>query len=336
MVLTKVTKESGIPLIGHLAFGIVVRGSSNLIQVRPTTICNLNCPFCSTDGGPHSATHINHYIVDPSYLLEGIREILALKESVHVNIDSVGEPTTYPYLTEFIAGLGEMEGISMVSMQTNGTLLTKEKISELEEAGLKRINLSIHAMSEEMAKMLAGAQNYDINQIKRIARAINDSGIELLIAPVYLPGVNEKEIEEIIKFAKELNCKIAIQKYEEYKYSRKMKQARKQNFYKFYAQLKKWGKEFRIRLVYNAESLEVRRARAVKCEIKEGERANVRVVAEGWMRNQKIAAYKNRCITISNCHASVNDRVNVKITGVRNNICLAEMPESPFQSQKNL
>ncbi len=42
--LVYVTRESGLPLIGHTAFGLIDRGT-NLIQVRPVSGCNLNCIF---------------------------------------------------------------------------------------------------------------------------------------------------------------------------------------------------------------------------------------------------------------------------------------------------
>ncbi len=324
MALINITRESRIPLIGHIAFGIITRGRSNLIQVRPTTICNINCLFCSTDGGPFSKTHKTHYIVEPSYLVESIKELIKIKGPLHINIDSVGEPTTYPSLTQLISKLHVLEGVTFISMQTNGTLLNKEKIGELEKAGLNRINLSLHAVSNDLGKKLAGASIYDVEHIKEVAHIINRSKIELLIAPVYLPGINDKEMESVIAFAKELNCKIAIQKYEEYKYSRKMKEVKKQNFYKFYEQLKKWEKQFGIRLVYNAQSLDVGRAVSFKSEIRIGERINLKVLAEGWMKNQKLASYKNRCVTINNCASNVNDKVNVKITETKNNIFLAE------------
>ncbi len=131
MQLVKITRESGVPLIGHIAFGIVVRPNSNLIQVRATTICNMNCIFCSTDGGPYSSTHRTHYTVDPQYLAKWVKEIVDLKGETHVNIDSVGEPTAYQELETLIAELRKIPGVCFISMQTNGTLLTREKILAL-------------------------------------------------------------------------------------------------------------------------------------------------------------------------------------------------------------
>ncbi|MFX1453638.1 MAG: hypothetical protein ACFFCM_22600, partial [Promethearchaeota archaeon] len=53
--LIYITKESRIPLIGSIYFGIIDR-NTNLIQVRPLTGCLLNCPFCSVDEGRLSKT----------------------------------------------------------------------------------------------------------------------------------------------------------------------------------------------------------------------------------------------------------------------------------------
>jgi uncharacterized Fe-S cluster-containing radical SAM superfamily enzyme len=48
--VTYITRDSGIPLIGNTAFGLIDRNSS-LIEVKPLTGCNLSCIFCSVDEG---------------------------------------------------------------------------------------------------------------------------------------------------------------------------------------------------------------------------------------------------------------------------------------------
>jgi len=47
---TYIHKNSGIPLIGNVAFGIVHRGSS-IIEIKPVTSCNLDCIYCSISEG---------------------------------------------------------------------------------------------------------------------------------------------------------------------------------------------------------------------------------------------------------------------------------------------
>ena len=56
--LIRVTYESGIPLIGCIAFGLIDRGT-NLIQIRPFTGCPLSCIFCSVDAGPRSRNRVD-------------------------------------------------------------------------------------------------------------------------------------------------------------------------------------------------------------------------------------------------------------------------------------
>ena len=325
MQLVKINRESGIPLIGHIAFGIVVRPNSNLIQVRATTICNMNCIFCSTDGGPYSTSHQTQYTVDPYYLMEWIKEIVAIRGPTHINLDSVGEPTAYQELETLITEIRKIPEISFVSMQTNGTLLTKEKILALEKAGLNRIHLSVHSFSPILSKELFGSEQYNILTIEEIIKIIKKTKIELMFTPVWLPGINDKDMEEIIKRGKELNIPIAIQKYEEYKYSRKIKKIKKENYYKFYKQLRDWEKKFGLKLIYKAEDLNITPAKNLPLLFKVGERINVNIKAPGWMEGQMIAVARNRCITVIECNRKIGDKVNIKIIESKNNIYLAEM-----------
>ena len=62
--------------------------------------------------------------------------------------------------------------MSVISLQTNGTLLDREMIAALETAGLDRINLSLHALDPAIARMLAGADWFDVDRITEAARAV--------------------------------------------------------------------------------------------------------------------------------------------------------------------
>ncbi len=127
-----VTKESGIPLLGHTAFGIIDRGT-NLLQVRCITGCNLNCIFCSVDEGRNSKTRNADFIVDPDYMLEELRKVVEFKgEGVELHLDGQGEPFLYPYMEYFLEKASKIKGVEVVSVQSNGTLLNEEKISAIE------------------------------------------------------------------------------------------------------------------------------------------------------------------------------------------------------------
>ncbi|MEM0353081.1 MAG: radical SAM protein, partial [Archaeoglobaceae archaeon] len=251
--LVFVTKESGIPLLGHSAFGIIDRGT-NLLQVRCISGCNLNCVFCSVDEGRKSKTRKTDYIVDPDYMIEKLREVVEFKgDNVEIHLDAQGEPALYPYLEQFVEEVSKIKEVSVISMQTNGIPLNEQRISAL-EGKMTRINLSISALSEETAKKLYGA--YPLKKVIEIAEMIANSKIDLLIAPVWVPNYNDEEIPKIVEFALEIGAgkkfpPLGIQKYIPYRFGRKV--GKGISFREFYSKLAELEKEYGVKLILKPE-----------------------------------------------------------------------------------
>ncbi len=321
--LIRITKESNIPLLGLLYIGIIDRGSS-LIQVRPTTACNMKCSFCSTSS--NSQTHSYNYEVEPDYLIKWIEETIKLKNNLvdQINIDSVGEPTAYPKIVELIKAVKSLPTIKYISMQSNGTLLTEQKIKELEEAGLNQINLSIHSLNEEFSKYLFGSQKYNLSRMLKIIELINNSKIKLNLTPVWLPKFNDKDIEDIILLAKKLNCKISIQKYEVFKYSRKESKSEEISWFKFYKKLEEWEKQFNIKLKLGPIDFNIIKSKRVPLVFKKNDRIKAIIIMPGWLNNEMIAISNNRCITVIDCDNKIEDLVNIKILNTKDSIYLAK------------
>ena len=323
--LIKIKNESGIPLIGCIAFGIIDRGT-NLLQIRPTTVCNLNCPFCSTDAGVNSKWHDIDFEVDCDYILEELEKIIKVKGcSIEANIDSMGETSTYPKLVDLVKGIKNLKNIRKISMQTNGTGLNKGKIRELKEAGMNHINLSMHTLNREKAKILAGTESYDIEKIKNVAKEIAKSGIDLCITPVYLPNVNENDIAEIIRFAKSIDVSLGLQKYEIYRYSRKMKHAKMQNWWKFYRQLKEWEKKYNIKLIITAKDVGIKKCARINEVFNPNEIIYGIVKSSGWINGQMITVARERCISVNKCNSNINDKVKIRILETKNNIYVGDL-----------
>jgi len=133
-------------------------------------------------------------------------------------------------------------------MQSNGTLFNEKIIKDLENAGLTRINLSLHTLDKEKGKLLFGMPTYNLDKVLENVMLINESKIELCLTPVLIPGVNEDDVKGVIKFSKELKCRIGIQKYEVHKTGRKMKNVKEMTYWKFYKKLEEWEKEFDVKL----------------------------------------------------------------------------------------
>jgi len=322
--IIRITKESGIPLVGLVFIGCIDRGT-NLLQIRPTSFCNLNCTFCSVDSGAYSTTHPVSYEVEINYLMQWVKEIVEYKgPGVEANFDSVGEILTYPNFLQLVEETVKLENVSKISMQTNGTLLSKNNIDKLEKLGMGQINLSINSLNNEKAKLFSGTQDYDVQHILEMAEIISKSKIQLLLAPVFMPGVNDSDIEDIIQLAQKLNAKLGIQKYEIYKYGRQHKPAKHINWWKFYKQIEQWEKKYNTRLKLTAEDMRIEKRKRLPQIFEKGEKITVEVKAPGWVKGQMIGVSKNRAISINNCKRNMNDKVNVKILENKNEIYLAE------------
>jgi uncharacterized protein len=308
--------DRSVPLIGALPFGIIDRGT-NLIQVRATSVCNINCTFCSVDGGIKSTLHKNFFEVDCDYLIEQVNKVVKFKEeSIEINIDSVGEPFCYPHLEKIVEGFRGNSNIRKISIQTNGTIFRNINVDV--------INLSLHAMDDNLAKELADSKCFSMQKLIDNAKKWTDSGVKVRLCPVWLPGVNDEEIPKIIQFAKNNGYELGIQKYEVYKYSRKVRKVKPLNWYKFYKQIENWEKEFGVVLKVKAKDLGVSKAKRIPEVFKKGEKVHATIILPGWFEDQKIAVAKNRCISVKDCDKNIGDMVSIKILETNNNIYLAE------------
>src|SRR3989344_3432867 len=211
MELIKIDQDSGIPLIGLAYIGILTRNNNSLLQIRPTTICNMKCAFCSTAANSLKI-HPRNFIVDKDYLVAWIKEVINYLEGIDIaHIDSVGDPTTYPDLIPLIKEIKKLK-IKTISMVTNGILLNN--IKGLKEAGLDKINISIHTLNKEKGKILFGKDSYDVEKVIENIKELLKNKLEVWLTPVYIQNFNEADIEDLIELSKELKCNIGIQKYE--------------------------------------------------------------------------------------------------------------------------
>ena len=325
MSLFHITRESDIPLMGCLYFGIIDRGS-NLLQIRPSCSCNLNCPFCSVDAGPHSKTRVTNYEVELDYLMEAVQEIAPFKgPGVECHIDSCGEPMLYPDIVDLVSELKGVKDVSVVSMQSNGTLLDEGRIKELEEVGLDRINLSIHALSPELAVSLAGVSWFDIERVKEVARLIAQSKIDLLIAPVYVPGVNDAEMPQLIEFALQTKAgkrwpPLGIQKFEHYRLGRSPGKVKAENWWHFYNRsMLEWEKQFSIPLHLKPQDFLIEKRPMIPIVFEKKEKAWVDIRAPGWVRGEQLGVAKNRVVSVMDSPAK-HGRVRVQIVSNKHNI----------------
>ncbi|MEM0215299.1 MAG: radical SAM protein [Archaeoglobaceae archaeon] len=321
--LVFVTKESGIPLFGHSAFGIIDRGT-NLLQIRCISGCNLNCVFCSVDEGRKSKTRKTDFIVDPDYMIEEIRKLIEFKgDKIELHLDGQGEPALYPYLEYFVEEASKIKGVEVISMQTNGIPLNEKRISEL-EGKMSRINLSISALSENTAKKLH--PGYPLKKVLEIAEIIANSKIDLLIAPVWVPGYNEEEIPKLIEFALNIGAgkrypPLGIQKYIPYRFGRRV--GKSMSFEEFYKKLAEYEKEYGVKLILRPEDFGIEKRPSLKPPFKKGEIYSGKIVAEGRMYGEKLCISNNWSVAVIS-ERKIGDFVKFEVVRTKDGIIVGK------------
>src|SRR3989344_2821019 len=260
--VTYIHRNSGIPLIGNVAFGIVYRNSS-IIEIKPVTSCNLDCVYCSISEGLSSKKH--------DFVVEELQKVIDfVAEPVEVHIGVQGEPFLYADMENLFADLQAMKNVHTISIDTNGTLLNKEMIDRIAQYTKLQLNLSLDAIDEEKAKLIAGTKNYNVKHVKEVI-AYASKKLKVIVAPVLTQGYNEDEMEKIILFIKSLEVQpiLGIQNFLKYKTGRNP--ADEISWEKFYALLDDWEKKYDIKLKLNKDDFNIRKTRDMPKPFKEDE-----------------------------------------------------------------
>ena len=317
-------RNSGIPLIGTNYFGLIDRGT-NLIEIKPITSCNLGCIYCSVDEGPLSRRKVD-FVVEKDYLIQEFKKIVEYKNenNIDAHINAQGEPTLYADMVELVRGIAEIPQVKVISIDTNGTLLTKELIDQLADVGLTRVNLSLNALDQGIADKMAGYP-YNLKKVMELAAYIPKK-MDLIIAPVWLPGYNDNELVKLAKFAYEVgagkNCPaIGIQNFMPYKFGRNPVEPVSMGA--FQEKLNDLEKKNDITLICNASDFKIKKCKELPKPFRKGEAVKAQLLFPGRLPNEMMAMAKDRIISVPNCYKT-EGIVRVRIRRTKHNIFLGE------------
>ncbi|MHA1451252.1 MAG: radical SAM protein [Promethearchaeota archaeon] len=297
--MKKVDEESGIPLFGLDFIGILDRGT-NLIEVKPITICNLRCKYCFVNAHfgdsknksrSSNLSPSNNFIVDPDYILKWLKIAIDHKkcDDIEVHIAPYGEFFLYPQYLELIKGIRKFPQVKIISIQTNGTLLTEKIIKDLEIAGVSRLNISMNALNEKRAQKLSGIPEYSASKLLKIFELVLQSRMDLLIAPIWFFNFNDEDIVDIIKLAKRYNEGgfkssypiIGIQNYLVYKTGRKFWKVEPRKFDYFYKKLTELEKAHKMKLKLGPLDFGIHYAAPLSPSVDVGSKESVKIICKG-------------------------------------------------------
>ena len=111
-----------------------------------------------------------------------------------------GEPLMRKDIVEIVKGIAAIPGLADLSMTTNGTMLAS-LAEELHVNGLKRVNVSLPTLNEEVYNKLTGGRLEDV--FEGIITAVKVGLYPVKLNMLILKGINDHAVPEMIDFAKE-------------------------------------------------------------------------------------------------------------------------------------
>jgi cyclic pyranopterin phosphate synthase len=174
------------------------------LRIQVNTTCNFKCFFCHMEGTGIQANQLSR-----NEIIKIIR--VAAKLGINKIKFTGGEPTLRKDIVEIIR---ETRSIvtGEISMTTNGTRLTAIA-PELKEAGLDRINISMHSIDPVAFEFITGMDAFD--RVVQGIKAAQQAGLNpVKVNFVALKGINEDQIWKMIENSAKNNYTLQIIEYE--------------------------------------------------------------------------------------------------------------------------
>ena len=166
--------------------------------VEITQRCNLSCSFCFAGSG---GCDIADAAMPTLSALGETFNTLAAQGNTFVQL-SGGEPTMREYLPDIIT-LARTAGCDTVQLNSNGIRLGEDPdfTRQLRDAGLSFVFMQFDGTNDDVYLRLRGAKLLEA-KLKAI-KACGENMIGVTLVPTIVPGVNDDNIGDIIKFAVE-------------------------------------------------------------------------------------------------------------------------------------
>ena len=179
----------------------------NNLRISVTDRCNIRCFYCMPAE--------NVQFMEKSALLtfEEIERFVRIAVSLGINKLRLtgGEPLVRRNLSMLVQKLASLEGVTDIGLTTNGILLA-EQARELHDAGLKRINVSLDALTPEKFKVFTRRDGFE--RVIEGIEAAREVGFESIkINAVSVRGLTESEIVPFGQFARRTGVEVRFIEY---------------------------------------------------------------------------------------------------------------------------
>jgi cyclic pyranopterin phosphate synthase len=169
------------------------------LRISLTQRCSFSCFFCHHEGETDIGNEMK--IND----IEKIVKHASMHGMSKVKLTG-GEPLLRNDILEIIERISPM--VTDLSMTTNGFML-EEMAFNLKQAGLSRVNVSIHSLDPEVYFQITGRR--ELEKVKRgVKRAIDVGLTPVKVNMTVIAGYNENNIWEMMEFAADVGATLQI------------------------------------------------------------------------------------------------------------------------------
>ncbi|MEK5054073.1 GTP 3',8-cyclase MoaA [Niallia sp. FSL K6-0212] len=173
--------------------------------------CNLRCQYCM----PKEIFGPDYPFLPPSELLTYDEIERIAKIFVELGVEKIrltgGEPLLRKDLPVLVDRLIRLEGLEDIALTTNGIFLPKYA-HDLKEAGLKRVNISLDSINDELFGQMNG-RNVGAATVKKGIEAAQNAGLGIKINMVIKKGMNDSEIIPMATYCKENELELRFIEY---------------------------------------------------------------------------------------------------------------------------
>ena len=176
------------------------------LRISVTDRCNFRCSYCM----PKEIYTSDYKFFKKTEILSFEEIIRLTKVLASLGVKKVrltgGEPLLRNNIHVLVENLKNIQGISDISMTTNGVLLSKEKSILLKKSGLDRLTVSLDSLSNERFTKIRGSKYFTSDVITGIENAQTSGFENIKVNMVVKKNINHFDILPMLDNFKNTGC----------------------------------------------------------------------------------------------------------------------------------
>ncbi|NEU30871.1 GTP 3',8-cyclase MoaA [bacterium LRH843] len=171
------------------------------LRISVTDKCNFRCGYCM----PADIFNDHYPFLNQKELLSIGEMIRLIRMFASLGVNKIritgGEPLLRKDVSQLIEEINSVEGITDIALTTNGFLLSKYA-SQLKQAGLHRVNVSLDSLDDERFGKING-RGYKTAPVLAGIEVASNAGLEVKVNMVVKKGVNDHDILPMAAYFRE-------------------------------------------------------------------------------------------------------------------------------------